>query len=38
MCGKDHEICLCGLDDHKSKIDVSIGKRGIYGKQEEKRK
>jgi hypothetical protein len=38
ICGKDHEISLYGLDDHKSKIEVSRGRRGISEKQEEKRK
>jgi len=36
LCGKDHGICLCGLDDHKSRIEVSTGRRGISEKQKEK--
>jgi hypothetical protein len=38
LCGKDHGICVCGLDEHKSRIEVSRGRRGISEKQEEKRK
>jgi hypothetical protein len=38
MCGKDHGICLCGLDKCKTKIELSRGRRGTNEKQEEKRK
>jgi hypothetical protein len=38
LCGKDHEISVCRLDEYKSRIEVSRGRRGISEKQEEKKK